>query len=109
MAEVPRTCAAGRIVRYMVVGRDLVLRRWVNRVVMGWPNVRTDASPVVQHAFGDPQCQFLFQILEVPLPILVCVVTDPEHHRILVWEPCHYAEGPSVPAIVPDDPSLVGG
>src|SRR5918998_2522931 len=80
----------------------------VNRVARGGPNVRTDASRVVEDAFGYPQRQFLFQIFEVPLPILVCVVADPEHHRILVWEPCHYAEGPAVPAVVPDDPSLVG-
>ena len=39
----------------------------------------------------------LFQILEVPLPILVCMVADPEHHHILVGEPCHHAEGPAIP------------
>src|SRR5829696_8012768 len=81
----------------------------VDRVVRGGPNVRTDASSVVEHAFGDPQCQFFLQILEVPLPTLVCVVADPEHYRILVWEPCQNAEGPAIPAVAPDDPSLVGG
>jgi hypothetical protein len=80
----------------------------VNREA-GRSNARSDASVVVKHAFGDPQRQLLFPFLEVPLSVLVCVVADPEHHRILVWEPCHYAEGPSVPTVVPDDPSLVGG
>src|ERR687889_2153782 len=67
------------------------------------------ASVGVEHAFGDPQRQLLFQFLEVPLSVLVCVVAYPEHHRILVWNPPQNTEGPPVPAVVPEDPSLVGG
>src|ERR671911_2507106 len=80
----------------------------VNREA-GRPNARSDASVVVEHAFGDPQRQLLFLFLEVPLSVLVCVVADPEPHRILVWKPRQNTEGPPVPAVVPDDPSLVGG
>src|SRR5688572_16578015 len=69
----------------------------------------SDASVGVEHAFGDPQRQLLFQFLEVPLSVLVCVVADPEHHRILVWKPRQNTEGPPVPAVVPEDLSLVGG
>src|SRR5919112_4541286 len=80
----------------------------VNREA-GRSNARSDASVVVEHAFDDPQRQLLFQFLEIPLSVLVCVVADPEHHRVLVWKPRQNSDGPPVPAVVPEDPSLVGG
>src|SRR5688500_16988238 len=94
--------------RMAVLRRIPLPRTPVNREA-GRPNARSDASVVVEHAFGDPQRQLLFQFLEVPLSVLVCVVADPQHHRILVWNPRQTTEGQPVPPIVPGVPSFVAG